>query len=188
MRETTVARVYAETLLEVARDRRAVDRIAGEVEALRGVLEQGPILRRFLESPRIAIDEKKSVLRGTLADRLSEETLRFLELVVEKRREALLDEILNEFGALVDELHNRRKLEVSSATPLPDDLRDRLREVFATASGSEIVLEERVDPRLLGGLIVQLGDLRIDGSLRTRLESLRHRMLQGARAAAAGQP
>ena len=175
MRQTTVARVYAETLFDLAKGREAVDRTAGEVQVLQEALRASR-LRRFLESPRVAGEEKKQVLRRSLGGRLSEETLRFLELVLEKGRGDLLDEILSEFGVLADKLRNRQTLEVASAVPLPDPLRERLRETFARATGSEILLHERLDPSLVAGIVVQLGDSRIDGSVRTRLENLRERM------------
>lgn len=183
MRQTAAARVYAETLFQVARRRDAVDRVAAEAEALREALA-APRLRSFLATPRLPAEEKKRVLRESLRELLSEETLRFLELVIDRERQDLLDEILTEFGVLVGELRNQQVLEVASAVPLEAGLRERLRETFARTTGREIVLRESVDPSLVAGLVVQLGDTRIDGSVRTRLENLRESMLRGARAPA----
>ena len=185
MRETAVARVYAETLLETAQDRGVVDSVAAEAEALREALDDTPRLREFLASPRLSPGEKKGVLRAALRDRFSEVLLRFLGVVIERGRQELLDDILAEFRSLVEEARQQQALDVTSAVPLADALRGRLRETFARVTGRHILLRETVDPRLLGGLVVQLGDTRIDGSLRTRLDNLRERMLRGGRAAAA---
>lgn len=185
MRETTVARVYADTLLEVARERGQLDRIAEEVEALGRAFGESPRLRQFLASPSIAPEDKKAALGSALQGRFSAETQRFLELVVERRRQDLLETIFAEFGGRVAELRRQQPVAVVSAAPLSEALRERLRETLARATGREIVLEERVDPGLLGGLVVQLGDRRIDGSLRTRLDTLRERMRRGTRAGAA---
>jgi F-type H+-transporting ATPase subunit delta len=77
---------------------------------------------------------------------------------------------------------------VAAAIPLDEPLRERVRETFARATGRRIVLHERVDPALKGGMVVQLGDTRIDGSVRARLEDLRARMLEAARAMPAQAP
>ena len=183
MRESTVARIYAETLFEVAREQGDVESVAAEVETLRQALRSAPELRRFLESPRIELEEKKAALRRALGGRLAPQTIRFLELVLDRERQEILSEIFDEFGDLIAELRNQQVLRVASAVPLDEALRERLRETFARATGKTIVLEERVDPALMGGVVVQLGDTRIDGSLRTRLENLRERMRRGARAA-----
>jgi F-type H+-transporting ATPase subunit delta len=185
VRETTVARVYADTLLEVARERGQLDRIAEEVEALGRAFGESPRLRQFLRSPSVTPEDKKAALGSALQGRFSAETQRFLELVVERRRQGLLETIFTEFGARVAELRRQQPVAVVSAAPLSEALRERLRETLARATGREIVLEERVDPGLLGGLVVQLGDRRIDGSLRTRLDTLRERMRRGTRAGAA---
>jgi F-type H+-transporting ATPase subunit delta len=183
--DAAAARIYAETLLEVAQDENALDRVAEEVEVVRRALRETPRLGDFLASPRIEAPGKKAVLRAALQDRLSEPTLRFLELVIDRRRQNILTEILEAFLARVGELRNEEILEVTSAVPLDETLRQRVRDTFARATGRRIVLRERVDPALRGGIVVQLGDTRIDGSLRARLDDLRRRMLEAARGAAA---
>ncbi|MFN2433058.1 MAG: ATP synthase F1 subunit delta [Gemmatimonadota bacterium] len=185
MRESTVARVYAETLLELAREKDVVERVAGEVESLRTSFAGSPRLSQFLEAPEIQAGDKKALLRRGLGPRLSGETLRFLEVVVDRGRQELLPLVFDSFLDLVEELRNQETLAVTSAAPLGDELRGRLSETFARATGRRVVLEESLDPSLLGGVVVQVGDLRIDGSVRTRLENLRERMLAGARAGAA---
>jgi F-type H+-transporting ATPase subunit delta len=180
------ARIYAETLLEVAQDENAVDRVADEVAAVRRALRETPRLGDFLASPRIEAPRKKAALRAALQDRLSEPTLRFLEVVIDRDRQDILPEILETFTARVGELRNEEVLEVTSAVSLDETLRQRVRDTFARATGRRIVLRERVDPSLRGGIVVQLGDTRIDGSVRARLDDLRRRMLEAARGAAAG--
>lgn len=165
-----------------------MEQVAADAEALRAAWEASPELRAFLESPRIEARQKKQAFRDALGDRLDELTLRFVELLVDRERQDLLGEVLAELAAEVGELRNQSVLEVTSATPLSDTLRERVRQAFARATGREIVLRERVDPSLVGGIVAQVGDTRIDGSVRTRLENLRERMLSGARGAPAGQP
>lgn len=184
MRESTVARVYAETLLALATEHDVVPAVAEEAAALRESLVTTPRLGRFLQSPEIGPEEKLSALRRGLEGRLSSETLRFLDVVVRRGRQELLPLILETFAELVETSRNRETVQVTSAVPLADDLRRRLVTAFERATGHEIVLRVSLEPALLGGLVVQVGDTRIDGSLRTRLETLRERMLRGAHAAA----
>nr|MBA2563977.1 ATP synthase F1 subunit delta [Gemmatimonadota bacterium] len=131
MRETTVARVYAETLLELTRESGQVDAIADEVDGLRGAIEGAPELGEFLESPNVSRSDKKALLRRSFAGRVSDLTLRFLDLVVDRERQDLLLPILAEFGQLVQALRNQEVLRVTSAVPLDETLRSRLRATFA---------------------------------------------------------
>jgi F-type H+-transporting ATPase subunit delta len=185
VRETAAARVYAETLLEVARAQGQVDTLAEEAQALRAVLRGTPELGRFLDSPRVERESKKAVLRDALSGRVSDMMVRFLEVVVDREREDLLETILAELETLIGELRNEQPIEVTSAVPLDEALRDRLRETFARATGRRIVLRERVDPGLMGGVVVQIGDTLVDGSLRTRLQNLRERLLRASQTAVA---
>jgi F-type H+-transporting ATPase subunit delta len=185
VRETAAARVYAETLLEVAREQGRVDALAEEAEALRAVLRGTPELVSFLASPRVERERKKAVLRDALSGRVSDMMVRFLEVVVDREREDLLDTILAELETLIAELRNEQPIEVTSAVPLEDSLRERLRETFARATGRRIVLRELVDPALMGGVVVQIGDMLIDGSVRTRLQNLRERLLRASQTAVA---
>jgi F-type H+-transporting ATPase subunit delta len=184
-RDGAVARVYAETLLGVAREHGSLDRVAADVESLRRVLEGAPRLTDFLRSPRIPQHEKRAVLRRAFQQGLSPEVLRFLELVLERRRQDVLGDILRAFDERVRRLRNEEVVRVTSAVPLEPGLRARLVDAFARATGRRILLEETLDSDLLGGVVVQVGDRRLDGSLRSRLDDLRERMRRGAHAASA---
>lgn len=185
MRDTATPRIYAETLLQVAQDEGRVDAIADEAEAMRAVLRDTPKLSAFLESPRIGRETKKAVLRAALEGRVSETTVHFLEVVIERDRIELLEPILAELSALVGELRNEQRVVVTSAVPLTQALREQLRSTLARATGRGIVLRERIDPSLMAGVVVQVGDTLIDGSVRTRLQNLRERLLAASRAGAA---
>ncbi len=125
MRPVTVARSYAETLLELAlRD----DDLSGYTAAIRELAEwiqREPQFRRFLETPRVGVSEKKEVLRRALEGSVAERFLRFVFLVLDKGRQRLLPQIASEFGVLLDEHLGRVPVEIVVAAPPDADLRKR---------------------------------------------------------------
>ena len=179
MRAGTIARVYAETLFRSADRHGQVDSVDESVRGLSAVLDESPELRRFLAAPQIAAADKRELVHDALQDRLHPLVVRFLELVIEKLREPLLGEILSAWTELLDARANRQAATVTTAVPADPEMVARVRAALERATGKTIVLEERVDPRLLGGLVVRTGDTVIDGSLRSRLTTL-HRRLRAA--------
>lgn len=181
MRAGTIARVYARTLLDLADRDGRVDVVDESVRGLSEVLVASAGLRRFLAAPQIDANDKRALARTAFGERLDPLVLRFLELVIDKHRENLLDEILGAWAELLDTRANRQSAAVTTAVPADRELVDRVRAALERATGKSIVLEERVDPALLGGLVVRTGDTVIDGSLRSRLVTLRRRLRTAGR-------
>jgi F-type H+-transporting ATPase subunit delta len=185
MRAGTIARVYAETLLRSADRHGQVDSVDESVRGLSAVLAASPELRRFLAAPQIRAADKRALVRSALSERLDPLLVRFLELVIEKHRERLLGEILTAWTENLDARANRQSAAVTTAVPADPELAARIRAALERATGKTIVLEERVDPSLLGGLVVRTGDTVIDGSLKSRLNTLRQRLRAAGRTHAA---
>lgn len=185
MRTGTIARVYAETLLRSADRHDRLEPVDESVRGLSSVLEASPQLRRFLAAPQIQAADKRALVRSALSERLDPLLVRFLELVIEKHREALLEEVLTAWADLLDARANRQSATVTTAVPADPEWVTRVREALELATGKTIVLEERVDPSLLGGLVVRTGDTVIDGSLKSRLTTLRQRLRAAGRTHAA---
>lgn len=185
MRAGTIARVYAETLLRSAERHDRVEPVDESVRGLASVFGMSPEFRRFLAAPQIQAADKRALVRSALSDRLDPLLVRFLELVIEKHREGLLEEILTAWTALLDTRANRQSATVTTALPADPEWVTRVREALERATGKTIVLEERVDPSLLGGLVVRTGDTVIDGSLKSRLSTLRRRLRAAGRMHAA---
>jgi F-type H+-transporting ATPase subunit delta len=181
MRAGTIARVYARTLLLIADREGAVESVDESVRGLSEVLDRSADLRRFLAAPQVEASDKRALARTAFGERLHPLVLRFLELVIDKHRENLLGEILSAWGELLDERANRQSATVTTAVPAGPELVDRVRGALERSTGKTIVLEERVDPTLLGGLVVRTGDTVIDGSLRSRLVTLRRRLRAAGR-------
>jgi F-type H+-transporting ATPase subunit delta len=176
VRAGTIARVYAETLLRSADRNGRVDDVDESVRALSAVLDGSPEFRRFLEAPQIAAEQKRALVGDALEARLDPLVLRFLELVIGKHRERLLGEMVLAWTELLDARANRQTATVTTATRPDSETLARVQAALEKATGKSIVLEQRIDPRLLGGLVIRAGDTVIDGSLRSRLVELRRRL------------
>jgi F-type H+-transporting ATPase subunit delta len=184
VRPVTVARSYAEALLELALKDADTEAYARAIRDVAEWLRREPKLRRFLETPRVRISEKKEVLRRALEDSVPERFLRFLYVVLDKGRQRLLPEIAQQFGLLLDQQVGRVPAEITLALEPDRTLRERLVAEIEKWEGREVVPQVRIDPDILGGVIVRVRDRLIDASLRRRLLGLRRSLLQSYRAAA----
>ena len=178
MQAGTVARNYADTLLTLAQRQNAVEEFGRALEEVVEILNTEPQVRRFLESPTINRDAKKRALQGSFAGRVPELFLRFLLVVTEKGREALLPEIAAAYRDLVDEMLDRVRARVTLAEPADAELQREIRVFLERRLGKTVLPEFSVDPEMLGGVVIRVEDQIIDGSLRRRFSELRRRLLE----------
>lgn len=177
MREETVARNYAETLFALAERHEGVEAYQDALAALVGILNESPRLRTFLATPRIAAADKKAVLRSALEGRVPGRFLSFVLVTVDKRRQALLEQIALGYNELLDEHHGRVHVEVTVARALDGAARKSVAGRLSRLLGRTTIPHFRVHPEILGGVVVRAGDTVYDGSLRRRLEGMRHSLL-----------
>lgn len=174
-----VAKIYAEGLFDAAQKASDVD---GVLEQLRSfiddVLKSQPDFEHFLASAAVARERKEEVLRQALEGRASEPFLNFMLLLNEHDRLELLRPIRAAAEELNDRRANRVRVLVQTAVPLPDDQRERLIAELRDLMHIEPVLETRVDPELLGGMVVRLRDWLYDASVRTQLDKLRTELIE----------
>jgi F-type H+-transporting ATPase subunit delta len=177
MREPTIARNYAETLLELARragDYRAWGTYADEVVA---AIQRDPKLRMFLESPKVAATEKNRIIGKAFDPVLPRNFVRFLQSLVTHRRQLLLPQIVTEYHNLVDEVEGRVHASVQIAREADDAERKVIADRLSKAIGKEVVPHFYLNPSILGGVVVRVGDKVLDGSVRRRLATLKSRMI-----------
>lgn len=178
MRESTIARSYAGALFALGERHGQTDEFGRALETLAALMESEPRLRRFLATPKVEPAAKKGVLEVALEGRVPPLFLSFLKVVVDKRRQRLLEEIDREFRAILDEHLGRVHAQVTLARE-PDERTEREIATHLTqVLGKTVIPHLRVDPQILGGIIVRYGDRLLDGSLRRRLVSLRRRLLE----------
>lgn len=180
MGPTIIARNYAETLLSLA-ERHGGDEAVNEygvaLEEVAGLMRREPQVSRFLSTPRIDADTRKRVLREALGDHVPEIFLRFLLTVVEKRRQMLLPNIAFEYQALVDEARGRVRAEITIAREPGPEFRDEIVADLERRLGKSVVASFRVDPSIIGGAVIRVGEQILDGSVRRRVTSMRHRLM-----------
>jgi F-type H+-transporting ATPase subunit delta len=177
MREPTIAKNYAETLLELAQ--RAGDlRGWGEMlDQVADAMETDRRLRTFLESPRISAQRKNEILQKAYGAQLPRNFLRFLQALVSHRRQMLIPVIAHAYHDLVDQVEGRVHASVTVARAADESDRDVITKQLSRVLGKQVVPHFHVNADILGGVVVRVGDTVLDGSVRRRLATLRTKML-----------
>jgi F-type H+-transporting ATPase subunit delta len=168
---------YATALYELADDRRALDEVVEQAEALGRLIDESAPLRALLGDRAVDIVQARSAVLAVLESQGFGEIIRnFVGVVTNNRRLSSLRDILSAFAALVARRRGVVVAEVSSAHPLTDLQRTQLRARLLEAGYSKVNIQERVDGTLLGGLVVRVGARLYDASVRSRLARLHHAM------------
>lgn len=173
MKSVTIARNYAEALFA------AGDTFGEVLDAVAGAIQADERIRAALESPRVAKAAKARILERALQGEAPPEFVRFLQAVVRRGRQGLLAEIAQQYQVLLDEKLNRVHAGVTLADEPEPLTQKQVVERLTKALGREVRAYFRSDPRILGGVVVRVGDRIFDGSVRRRLTALQRRMLTG---------
>ncbi len=177
MRDETVARNYAEALFETAQATEGLEVYGEGIEMVARLLDEDDQFRHFLETPRIAAVDKKKVIRKAFEENMPARLVNFLLLTIDKRRQRLLRTIAQQFHALVDEHENRVHVEVTVARALGEEALGEVSSRISALLGKEAIAHVRVRPEIMGGVVVRVGDIIFDGSLRHRMERMRRQLL-----------
>ena len=176
MRSATIARNYAEALFEAGERSGRAARYAELIDAVAAVVETTEQVQTVLVSPRIPKAEKTRLLAAALPDAPREFVL-FLQAVVKRGRQQLLGEIASEYHTLLDIKLNRVRAGVTLARPADESVRRTIQERLSRQLGKEVLPSFLVDPEILGGVIVRVGERIHDGSVRRRMTKLRRALL-----------
>ena len=177
MNESTIGRNYAEALLALARKDDAIEEYGELVNAIATAMGEDQTLRTFLESPKLAASHKIEILAKALGRRVPRLFLRYIDTVIQKRRQMLIPAIASEYQALLDQAENRLHANVTVAREPSETERDAMARQLSRLFGKRVVPHINTNPAILGGLIVKVGDTVMDGSVRRRLSVLKQRML-----------
>ena len=181
MRAEIIARNYAETLLTLAERQGgpgALDEWGRAIDQLDEMLATDARARQFLETPRVRPEQKKEALRQALAGRAPELFVRFVMVLVDKRRQSLIPEIAQAYRGLVDQRMGRARVEVTISHAPDAALQAEIQRALEVQLGRTVIPTYRVDPDLLGGMVMRLGDEIFDGSVRSRANGLRRRLME----------
>ncbi len=173
-----VLRRYAQSLLDVALERELYDRIHDELVQVRTLFQQVPMLMHLLDRPTTPVREKRALLQQ-LHERLELHplTVRFLELLVENRRLRHFSRILQLLERLYLEARGYQNVTIITAIPLDEPLRMQVQQALETFTGRKVILEEKVDPNILGGFVVRIGSIYYDGSVVNQIRQIRDHLI-----------
>lgn len=167
---------YAEALYELAKRDNQVDAVEQELKSVNELIQGNRDLQKVLYHPRITAEEKKALLQEMLEGKVSVVTFEFLKLLVDRQREQFLSDIVEYFVNMANADRNITAAQITSAIGLTDDEKKKLGAVLGKITGKKVVTSYSVDPSLIGGVVVRIGDRVIDGSIRTRLAALREHL------------
>ncbi|MFB6274150.1 MAG: F0F1 ATP synthase subunit delta [Salinibacter sp.] len=175
MSQRTVTRRYATALYQEADATGVLEALDEDVLMLRRSIESNRELSRFFESPVIPKEKKDTIIQKLLGETVEDLLVNFLRLLVEKDRETLTKDVLDQYQSLRDEHRGIVDATVTVAHPLADDDREALVEALEEKTGKDVRLHLEENPDLIGGLVIQIGDRVFDGSVRSQLNELRDR-------------
>jgi F-type H+-transporting ATPase subunit delta len=171
-RELSIASVYSKAMLDLAEQQGEADSLLEELEGLVEYLGRNPELEQFLASPLVEDEDRGKVLEKAFRGKTSDLLLDSLQVVNRKGRLSLLRAIVEGYLAEHRKLRGMVEARVRTAVPLSEALRTRVRESVARHTGRQPILLEKVDPALIGGIIIEVGDEKIDGSVSHKLSEL----------------
>jgi F-type H+-transporting ATPase subunit delta len=176
-----VAERYASALFDLAREQHALDFVEADLKSFRQMLDESADLRRLVLSPVFSAEDQERAV-ATIAERAGILGLvgNFLRLVARNRRLFALPGMITAFLALLAEHRGETTAQVVTARPLDPGQMQALRAALREKLGRDVILDQRVDPGILGGLIVKVGSRMIDTSLRTKLNTLKTRLKEAS--------
>ena len=174
-----IARVYADALFDVANDRDELDEIHDQLGQFADAMHSSNDMRVFFFSPYFSSEDKREAI-GSAVSGASDELVNFLELLAEKHRMPAIFRIRDRFDELWANARKRLEVTLTSAVELDDKVVEQVREEVERQTEREIDLETQVDPDILGGLVLRVGNMVLDASIRSKLEKLRKEVASAA--------
>jgi len=176
--DTTAASRYAKALFLVTEKRKETVRALEDMKGLLEVLKPGGRIGGFLASPTVRPADKRALIQKGLEGKVSRTVLVFIDLLLRKQRLPEFAKIVTEFEALVEKAQGIQRAHVTSAVALTKAELDRLHQELERTTKTKINLTSEVDPRLLGGALVRIGDHVIDRSVRTLLSAIEQQLME----------
>jgi F-type H+-transporting ATPase subunit delta len=174
----SVARRYAKALFELGVQRGNFEALGQELETVSGVYTESRELRQTLENPVFKQSQKRKIIEALLPQLAPSQVVRnFVLLLVERNRINVLPLIARAYEELTDRQLGRVRAVVTSAKPLDLVTEGEIQRALEKRTGKKVLMKSEVDPTLIGGVVARVGDLVLDGSLRTRLASVGNRIL-----------
>jgi F-type H+-transporting ATPase subunit delta len=168
---------YATALFDLARDEKSVDAVKADLDKFSALLNESADLARLVRSPVFTADDQRKALGAVLAKAgISGIAANFISVLIANRRLFVVSDVIRAFNALVARFKGEATADVTVAETLSDKNLDALKAALKSVTGKDVALNVKVDPSIIGGLVVKLGSRMVDSSLRTKLNSIKHAM------------
>ncbi len=172
-----IARVYAASLVEVGQENKILDQIEEEMKAVSDIYNEDRDFRLFITSPGFSKESKKEIIDKVFSKTVSEYMVNLLNLLIENDRQSFINDINTALTELIDEVNNRLRIDVVTADNLDKDSLKRITEELKKKYNKDVIINEDKDESILGGIIIKIDDLVIDGSLIKDLKNIRTNLL-----------
>jgi len=170
---------YAKALQQLAQEQNLLDTVIVDVKLIQNTITENKELALMLQSPLIKADKKSSILTAIFNNKITEQSLQFIQLVVAHKRESMLSVICEEFIKIYNTINNIARVTVTTPTALTDAARAELvNKIKADYSLSALELVETIDASLIGGIVLRMGDNQLDASIRRQLNDIKQELVQ----------
>ncbi|MCH4889336.1 F0F1 ATP synthase subunit delta [Acidaminobacter sp. JC074] len=173
-----VSKTYAKALFELAVEGQMVDQILAEYEFVKDSFDEFPEFLEIVKSPKIAVEDKKNILVETFGEKVSETLINFFKILVDKKRSDVIREVYDDLSVLVDEEKGLVVARVESVIPLEANEIEALEAKLSNVTGKTVTIDNVINPDIMGGLVVKVGDQVLDGSVKHKLDNLKHELAE----------
>ncbi len=169
---------YARALFEVSLELKKEQVFKEELQGIVDLLEAYPQFDQLFKSPLIQAQEKKSIISQVFKEQVSQEVLNFLYILVDKRRQSHIQEIVRAYIAMVEAANNMVEAVAVTAKPMDSEEVMRLQAKLSASSGKNITLKNEINHEIIGGVLIKIGDKVIDGTVKNRLSQIKEQLSQ----------
>lgn len=169
----SVENVYADALFQLAEEDGSLDTVMSELELVASVLKENPEFVKLMDVPTVSADEKKQMISAAFESRVSQLVFSFLNVINDHGRIRYFSDIFENIKEMYNDKNNILEVTVITTVTLSDSLREKLVEKLSALSGKKIVLVEKTDKNIMGGIVLNYKNTRLDASVKMRLENMR---------------
>jgi F-type H+-transporting ATPase subunit delta len=175
--DKNIARIFAESLSEVGKSENILSSLEDELRTVAGLFQDEKDLGRYFDSHDISGEKKKEFIEKLFSGKLSDYIINMLKSTIDFNRINEINEIYNEFVKQVDLIKNRQRVTVTTRFQLDDSIRENIKSALNKKLNKEIILEETINEKILGGIIIKIDDLLIDGSIANQLRRIKNNLI-----------
>ena len=176
MRSHRAATRYAKSLIELAKEQKVLDEVYGDMQLFSAVVEQNRVFAVMLKNPIVNHDKKRNVLHALFDTRMNKLTILAFDLITKKNRESILAEISTEFQVQYNAFKGLQVADITTTIDLDDELRKKFNQLVEEISGKKANLNEIIDDAIVGGFVLNVGDKRLDQSIKTQLNNIKREL------------